>query len=472
MGCLSTRLEYTPEEEIINKAEIDLLYSEHSVDTIYTVHLANSTQGGVNDYQWSRIARTLKLGVASQKASVPITLFYEDFKVENKYDIKQLIVLGIILSKGSEKQKSEYLFELYGSLNTQTIKTEVISSVISLILNIAAEKIPKLIKRSELSDEAKKKLDKYLGEILETREFSRNEIIKSITKESSLINKHDFVSWFEKSRHHGLWLNSAGIRYNLRKNVKYYMKKANNIEKKDPGFSRVKFKIDEHGNEVLEKNPDTEDKEVENPSEVLKPEESTNDSRKVDNEEAKDDKKIDSAKHIEQEEYKKLEEIKKKEEEHKKLEEIKKKEEEHKKLEEIKKKEEEHKKLEEIKKKEEEHKKLEEIKKKEEEDKILEEINKKEEHKKINEHEEKKKQKKKKKHPHHIVEDLKEEKDKLVYDTNELKNETIKKSDKEEETRHSEDHKDGNEETDKKLNEAHLNVHAPGLDIKLEGDNP
>ena len=127
MGCSNSREIFSDSEieAIIQSTTKNLGLFQYKAEYLDRVIHRNSKNLKISESQLNHIQQTLKLDVSNKLIRAFFTFFYSENK--KLYDTKKLATLGILLGKGTLKEKSLLLFQNYdtdlqGSLTKSQLK--------------------------------------------------------------------------------------------------------------------------------------------------------------------------------------------------------------------------------------------------------------------------------------------------------------------------------------------------------------
>lgn len=140
MGCTDSRAGKLDEEKVISTREQILGFSKHNCRKADLVFRKFAYNEAFNENQWSEVCASMKL--ANEDPYGVIRNFYKQFERNGKYDLKFLLVLSILLTRGTEVEKAKLLFEIYDCDCTLTMDRNEITTMISDIIHISVDKLP------------------------------------------------------------------------------------------------------------------------------------------------------------------------------------------------------------------------------------------------------------------------------------------------------------------------------------------
>jgi hypothetical protein len=226
-GCTSNRSDLTPEEALLDNGENTLLYAGKYSSHAFKIHLACSSGTAAwtaTEEQWSNIAVNLKLAISSPEAGPKITGFYAEFKVGEFYNIKKLILLSLLLTRGTAKEKAKILFDVCDDSKLQAVKKAHIIFALEELFDIAIEKLPKLKLENDPNKVTTQDLENFLERARIGKQDGLDEVVKGIIGDEEVAELSHFEAFFS-ANDNILWLESRGLRENLRKKGKEVQKK-------------------------------------------------------------------------------------------------------------------------------------------------------------------------------------------------------------------------------------------------------
>ena len=118
MGCVQTK-------EICNEENNMILFEENlgyhlqvstEVDSVFRKYSSN---GYLNSAQFRRACNILGITSINTEESNKIEAFYQKLQNDKSlYPLKDLLVIGVLLSDGNARDKSRLLYEIYDEDNT------------------------------------------------------------------------------------------------------------------------------------------------------------------------------------------------------------------------------------------------------------------------------------------------------------------------------------------------------------------
>lgn len=211
MGCAETKELTREEQAIINAEETLELHLQHctEVDSIFRKY---STNGYINHQQLLRISEILGFSVENTLSNKKVHAFFEKLLADNNlYPLKDLLVIGLLLSEGSSEEKSRLLYEIYDvnmsdSLDIYDIKSKMFKDIIYH----SVYSLSVLLSEDQIGLGLLNKTKKYVEELISISAVSVNKVANlfGITHD---ITSEKFVEIFSKILS-GTLTNSSGWR--------------------------------------------------------------------------------------------------------------------------------------------------------------------------------------------------------------------------------------------------------------------
>ncbi|OMJ87860.1 hypothetical protein SteCoe_10346 [Stentor coeruleus] len=166
MGCFTSRNDITPEETAVMDFESLLGYSDLSPSHLDKIHRKYSYNGKISENQWKDICDTLKLAPSKIEASQHINNYYDKYRSgENAFALNELLVLGILLSKGKPGEKAKLLFEVYDEKGLGELDLSQIHDLLSVMVKIAIELNPQVVVKDGVNGVSIQDLTKYFEKL-------------------------------------------------------------------------------------------------------------------------------------------------------------------------------------------------------------------------------------------------------------------------------------------------------------------
>ncbi|CAG9333654.1 unnamed protein product [Blepharisma stoltei] len=196
MGCEKSRPR-SSEEIIISAAEEGLGFQDINVHLIDSTFRKFSHMGRINQTQLKRISRQLRINIVDFGPHVKINeMFYNLRKEEGEYFLRDLLVIGIMLGKGSNADKASLLFQVFdetseGVIEISRLKDQVFKTIFQHCVN----SLGNLVTTQQCSESLELKNKKYLDELKQVEADGIKKICDGIIadKTSRVIDEAEFV---------------------------------------------------------------------------------------------------------------------------------------------------------------------------------------------------------------------------------------------------------------------------------------
>ena len=209
MGCTDSRTEKLDEEKVINSHEQLLGFSKYTsrkVDLVFRKFAYNET---FNENQWSEVCSNLRLATSDIHGT--ITKFYKQFERNGKYDLKPLLLLSIMLTRGTEVEKAKLLFEIYDYDCTLDLERSEVSTMISDMINIAVDKTSILTLEDPTILEHIPKINNYILKLKYRNKDAVHKLTTDIMSGLSSLRQDMFIEAMKSPNIKGI-LTSSGMR--------------------------------------------------------------------------------------------------------------------------------------------------------------------------------------------------------------------------------------------------------------------
>ena len=142
MGCTVSKPEQSAEEEAIQLGEQTLLYENVNCIEVDRIHRKYSNSGKINLAQLLEISKKLSLASVDLLSDKRLEHFYNTFKSEESYSLNQLLVMGVLASRGTALEKAKTLFEIEDKVNSKFIKRTSVENLAKNILEVSNVNLP------------------------------------------------------------------------------------------------------------------------------------------------------------------------------------------------------------------------------------------------------------------------------------------------------------------------------------------
>lgn len=213
MGCLESRPDLNYEEAAMVNGEYQLIYTEHHFDK-YFHKLTSLAQGEfLTKDNFNAYASELSLQHRDPKASK----VYEKFLKDDKYELKPLVVLAAILSRGSLKSKVEGIFQVYKGATSGLFGKPTFKKFFDLVFELCVVELLKLASPPDSSNNYKKDdFDNYVKWMHAGKEECYKEIenVLFVNKKTS-VDLEQFLQWAQTDDNEK-WFSSITVRKTLK----------------------------------------------------------------------------------------------------------------------------------------------------------------------------------------------------------------------------------------------------------------
>jgi Ca2+-binding EF-hand superfamily protein len=194
MGCITSRNDISPEETVVMDFETLLGYSTLSPSHLDKIHRKYSYNGKISDNQWKDICYTLNLAPNKIEASQHISNYYDKYRTEdNSFALNELLVLGILLSKGRPGEKAKLLFEVFDENASGGLGLGQIHELLSVMVKVALELNPQVVVKDGVSDVGAQDLMKYFEKLNKGKEVAIEMAEKEILGKDGMVKSMEFV---------------------------------------------------------------------------------------------------------------------------------------------------------------------------------------------------------------------------------------------------------------------------------------
>ena len=212
MGCSDSRTDITAEEATVANAEAILEYSHLPAYYTDLIHRKYSYEGKIVEDQWKDIYKTLDLAPNKSYAMQSVVNFFDNFKIgPGEYSLKKLLVLGILLSKGSSEEKARLLFEVQDEAGSGILTTEGLDDLIKLMLDISIEINTKIKIKDDINQVTEEDIRRYVAKLRRGVGKAQSTILETILDGSQSITVEEFIRKMSHSTRPEL-LTAQGLR--------------------------------------------------------------------------------------------------------------------------------------------------------------------------------------------------------------------------------------------------------------------
>lgn len=163
MGCATSRYkEYLDNELRIIETESRIGFSKLHSDKIDTIYKRFSVASKMNITQFMMASAQLNLNILSlENPDSALYKFFHLFKENTQFSQRKLSTLGVLLGKGDAKEKARLLFKIYDVVKDNTLEDSEIHQMISDVMFVSLNALPKLAVFSLKDREKIEDLEKF-----------------------------------------------------------------------------------------------------------------------------------------------------------------------------------------------------------------------------------------------------------------------------------------------------------------------
>jgi hypothetical protein len=199
MGCGNSR-EVGVEESILVYAEGCLNLSKIDVDLLDISFRKYNHNGVVNQSQLIQISQNLGFRILNNKIHINIQRFFKALHQDKGYQLKDLLLICILLGKGKVKKKSSLIYEIFDEhfshqLEIETIKKELLERMFRHSIST----LPLLVVDSQLSSEDRSKHFRRLKKLSEVVPFACETLARSLCIRGKIISVETFNEVFSEN---------------------------------------------------------------------------------------------------------------------------------------------------------------------------------------------------------------------------------------------------------------------------------
>jgi hypothetical protein len=202
MGCSNTREDFSREENIIVNEENKLGYSQLKSSDIDTNFHRFSISLRLTQTQFNAVIREMKLTKDDPlNPKKVIQDLYKEFKnADGSYSTRKLSTLGLLLGKGTSKEKARVLFHNYDIKISNTLDIEEVRVLLGDILDISLRILPQYALSTLINESNRLEQLKYNKKLMSVfNTFLGYYEVILIKEEGSELSLEDFIKFFDSS---------------------------------------------------------------------------------------------------------------------------------------------------------------------------------------------------------------------------------------------------------------------------------
>ncbi|OMJ95017.1 hypothetical protein SteCoe_1715 [Stentor coeruleus] len=211
MGCIEVKNK--SEEILIQEAEHVLNLKKQKSIQVDSVIRKFSLNGQVTSVQLNRISSHLKLQTKNLFPFIKIDEFYGKLRdINGNYDLKDLLVIGILLSDGESSTKAGLLYQIFdeeltGHMSLSKVKNQLLYK---LVIH-SCSSLPKLVSPRQASNVNLEKIEKYSDCLIEKKDTCINSVAERLAVNGNDVTEITFTEVFRTFRQ-GKLTSSVGWR--------------------------------------------------------------------------------------------------------------------------------------------------------------------------------------------------------------------------------------------------------------------
>ena len=194
MGCASSR-EQGIEERQITLAEQGLNFYGVKVVDLDSVFRKYNSNGYLSQSQLIHVSNQLNFRILNYGQNMNIQGFFQSIKTKRSdYDIKDLLLIAILLGKGSADVKARLIYEIFDEHLTHQIDIEEVKSeIISRMINHSVKTLPNLVCTQMTEADVEMKILKYKNKLLDMFSAAIEDLAKKLIIRGNIISQDTFV---------------------------------------------------------------------------------------------------------------------------------------------------------------------------------------------------------------------------------------------------------------------------------------
>ena len=198
MGCAETKI-IGSEERSVLAAEQGLGFHEQNATRVDSIIRKYSSNGVINHTHLLRIADVLGLNVSNFSPHTKIDDFFRKLlNSDGFYPLKDLLVIGILLSAGTADEKSRLIYQIYDENLTNSLP---VASVQNLILKDLAhhssQSLPLLVTNDQTPFSNTLKNEKYMSDLASISAAATTKVFSNFMS-LTFVNEQKFTETFSR----------------------------------------------------------------------------------------------------------------------------------------------------------------------------------------------------------------------------------------------------------------------------------
>ena len=137
--------------------------------------------------------------------------FYELLRKNEQFSVRDLLILGLLLSNGLARQKARLFFEIFDDESNDQLSKSELEAMIDDIARFSIRLLPKLVDNSTNPPVSRMKVALYAKELDQIVPNAKENLISSILGSQETIRTHEFANLFNNDEN-GQLLTPHGFR--------------------------------------------------------------------------------------------------------------------------------------------------------------------------------------------------------------------------------------------------------------------
>lgn len=216
MGCISAR-DLSDEEGNLTRVESQLGFGSSHAFRHDAILRKYAHTGDLNDNQFSDAVSVLGLSTKNRAGLENVEAFFKLFTKREKYRLKSLLMLSLLLGQGGVHEKATLLFEIGDTDATHTLTDSIFDKLMLKLFKVAVDLLPQLSVKNTMTKECQ-----YIDHLKLAKLKFVEEVRKIIFNKEVTIEKAKFVKVFETNDTLKTLLTSHGFRTYVHKVYKLH----------------------------------------------------------------------------------------------------------------------------------------------------------------------------------------------------------------------------------------------------------
>mmetsp|Transcript_23467 Transcript_23467/g.41606 ORF Transcript_23467/g.41606 Transcript_23467/m.41606 type:complete len:245 (-) Transcript_23467:827-1561(-) len=211
MGCADSRDKRHEEEDTLAVFENALKFNRQLTTSIDFGFRKYSYEGEISASQFAEACDKLHLQRVNTDQYPNIEAFYNKLRNENgKLILKKLLLLGVLLGKGTPHEKAQILFEIYDDTDAHVLEGLTVKQMVDDMFDMSVNLLPTLVPANCRGHDSQK-VKYYIDRILYRCNKSKDMLRMALTEGAVRTRRDAFVGTLWKEERKQL-LTAAGIR--------------------------------------------------------------------------------------------------------------------------------------------------------------------------------------------------------------------------------------------------------------------